>query len=427
MVQSTRLLVRVYKNFARKFGHSVISAKDPVSFYPTASFLDNAAHEQRMKENEAAVPTRPSLQSVKHIYRDMVLPQDVCDLLWEPKTEDYVITSLAEDCALNGDSLHKIVSRSPVSETKLMFANIAISWLDKFKAQTLQLSELTGLEEQLLYNKPLQIISSDYTEDCLSSAENLKEFCDLLLKKGYSLESITQFILSSHTTLAQYKYILGYLCENMYVLNPVSISEFTGYIITDAYKRHTSNEKELLGYSEAFDCFLRERLLQVYPSSLRAVGAITLDKLAYLSSVSENFQTAIMTLTDLIQQHKTAPSKSTWGTFFAAYSKYAVEQDLLKSQILAQISALKPVIFHHRLTAHNFRFLLSKVVDNSHDLSHLVQLVQTSSPDILVECGGQVIKKLQQISNASNASSIVKAVQATQLSKALEAAGFQPN
>lgn len=426
MLRSSRLPTRAQKCVSRGLGHSSLSLKNTkhsVSFFPTASYLDHESHEQRLKDHEAAVPTRTSFETTPRLFRNMVKPQDVCDLFWKPTYEDYVVTSLAKECSLKGDSLYEIVSRSTINDSNLMFSNLAISWLDDFNAQIPNLKDLTGLDDELLY-KSLDLRSSHYfTEDVFRSFESLQEYGNSLLEKKHSLESIIQLLLSHETKPSEYGWIVTFLTDNIYALNPVSVKEFAAYLIGDISQKKLSNSNLPEEYTTSFDTFLCGHLFVEYPDILSGLNASTLDKLAHISTISGNFSTAVISLNVLAQQYKSAPSKLTWATFLEKYTSHALEQNLLKTEILREITNVKPILFHHGFNKEFLVFLLTKIVDNVHDLSHLVQLLHYSSPQILGDNENEIVERLHQILSLSNEPEMLKAVQVAQLKRTLKQAG----
>ncbi|GEQ72019.1 hypothetical protein JCM33374_g5705 [Metschnikowia sp. JCM 33374] len=400
MLRRGRLPTRVQSYISRGFCHSAIilkSSKQPVSFFPTASVFDHESHEQRLRDQEAAVPTRPSFGHMQHKFKDMVKPQDVCDLLWKPNFEDYMVTCLAKESPLLGDPSYRVESKSTVNSTKLMFANISVSWLDDFKARCYELKNLDGREDDISYKNLDRELS----------------------------QSVVQVLLSRQKKLAEYELIIKLLSEGVPVLNPVSIKDFMGYLIGDLAKKQQNNPASSGGHEKSFDTFLGTYLLPAYPELLSELSASTLDKLVLISSSSGNFLTAQQAFTVLVEWHKTSLSKDTWDTFMARYIKHATDQNLSKTQILGEIFAIKPVLFHHELSAGIFNFLLTRVVDNSHDLFHLVQLAQSSSPRILSEFGDAIIERLHQVSTTKKDPEIIKSVQVAQLTRTLKLAGFE--
>ncbi|KAF8004310.1 hypothetical protein HF325_001758 [Metschnikowia pulcherrima] len=108
----------------------------------------------------------------------MVKPEDVCDLLWRPSFEDCLVAGLAKECPVKGDALYQVISRSSVSASKLMFANIALSWLHAFDTQVPELLDVTALEDDLTYGKLDTIPSSDIDDEIFRDAKNLHAFID---------------------------------------------------------------------------------------------------------------------------------------------------------------------------------------------------------------------------------------------------------
>ncbi|KAM9933537.1 hypothetical protein OXX80_006841 [Metschnikowia pulcherrima] len=426
MLNCGRLPKPARKRLTRGFGYSLTSwrSSQTVSFFPTSSYFDHQTHEQRLRDQEAAVPTRPSIDSSLRLYKDMVKPEDVCDLLWRPSFEDCLVAGLAKECPVKGDASYQVISRSSVSASKLMFANIALSWLHAFDTQVPELSDVTALEDDLTYGKSDTIPSSDIDDEIFRDAKNLHAFIDDFTRKGYSIESIAQSLIFRQSSAQQYGSILTFLSQNIHMLNPVSIKDFAGHLLNHLVNSQLSNVSE---YAILLTSFISTDLMSIYPSVLAEVGPGTLDKLAMLAATSGDFSLARSAFVVLVQQKRIAPSLKTWNEFLSRYIEHAENQNLSRSQVLRDLSVIKPVLFHHELTPSVVRFLLARVTESAHDLSDLMKLVSSSSAHVLAGCGSDFMIRLQEIQTTSRQSKTVHAVQAAQLMKSLKTAGYTAN
>lgn len=388
----------------------------PISFISNDNVYQ-FENELSKEENEEAVPPAPQFTDVKSIYSDIVSPSDVCDLVLCPGFEDVLITSLAKGSPISGNANYKILSRSSVSNSNLLFANSVTEWMGQFNSQILALSELASEESFMSYNNQIksELLSARFSDDVLSNYKNVESFFQSFDGQGdkISVENIAGFLLSTPEATSdstKYAHILKYLGNFAHLLNRFNLKDFVVMVLEDL-QRAESPERV-----ESFDWFFNECLMSMYPDILVELSPRMLDRLAYVISSSSNLTAASKILSFLVTHHQIAPRKATFDLFISRYSKTAHQHS--KEQILRDLALLKPILFHHGLDANMFRLILSRVIDNTYDLSHFVKLAQ-SSTDLLAEFPTVILGKLQQIQLQTSDSRLTKAVQVTQLVKML--------
>lgn len=393
----------------------------PVSFIPTGSIHDFESELLSKQENESAIPDPPEFSNSKKLYSDIVRPTDVCDLVLRPAFEDVVVTSLATNCPLSGKDSYSVVSASSITSTKLLFANLAASWLDQLNLDILDLSSLPLSEHGLKYNNSAKskLIANQYSPQVVESYENLENFYKFFIDypdNTITIENVTQQILSE-CGAAHYKLIIQYLTRNVHSLNPFAINDFVAILLDDLVSSASVEKVEL------FDSFLNESLVVSVPLLLEDLPPSTLDCLAYITASSSDLYTARKTLMLLCRNYRIAPAKATFDLYMARYSKLAIQQEFTKDQILRDLSLLKPIIFHYGLTPNSFKLILTLVVDNTYDLSHLVKLVKETSGHLLGAHSLEILNKLRDIQESTTDSTMVKAVQATNLAREIVSFG----
>lgn len=393
------------------------------SFTPNSDIFNLEDHERLQKMNEAAVPSKPDLSLVAPLYTEMTYPKDVLDLFFRPTFEDIAVTCLAKDSQLLGDSSYSLKSKSPVSQTKFLFAQLTTEWLDQINAQIYPLSEILSNASDLTYKSTAreEAIREQFVILVLQNYDNLDAFYQQFLASesgnDVTLENITQFLLSKVETAEQYLLVMKFLANNTHLINTLTSKDFIAYILDDLL-RSTSVEKV-----DGFSLFLSEHMIEFQPNVLDELAPKTLNNLAYVTSASSDLSTAIKTMSLLVKHHQTSPLKATFDLFISRYCKLAQGQNFSKDKILEDLACLKVVFFHRGLDSNSLKLFLNKLVDNVHDLWHCIALTRAKSPELLSEFAADIVGKLQSVQNGSQTSNIVKRVQLMQLVKTLYQSG----
>lgn len=382
-----------------------------LSFTPTGS-IDQFEVQRSPEEINAAIPDPPDLSSSKRLYQDIVRPSDVCDLVIQPAFEDVAVTSLAAGCPLSGKDSYEVVSKSSVSSSRLLFANMASSWLDQLGLDIFELSALPQADSTLTYtnSSKSKLIANQFSEQVMQLHETIEEFFNFFIDTPSStitIESITQYLLSQ-ASVADYKLIIHYLTKNAHLLNPFVMNDFVAVVLEDLYASSSVEKVEL------FDSFLNDSLVVSVPHLLEELPPATLDRLAYITASSSDLSTSNRALTLLCRNYRLAPAQKTYELYLARYSKLAANQQFSKRQVLRDLSSLKPIVFHYGLTPASLRLLVSRM-DNTYELSHLVTLVRNTTPKLLGEHGVEILQQLREIQRATQVSDVVANVQATNL------------
>lgn len=336
----------------------------------------------------------------------------MCDLLIRPTFEDVAVTSLAAGCPLSGKDSYEVVSRSSVSSSRLLFANIASSWLDQLDMDIFELAALPQTDSNLTYtnSSTTKLIANQYSDKVMLLHESIEEFYNFFIDtpgSNVTIENITQYLLS-RASVEDYKVIIHYLTKNAHLLNPFVMNDFVAIILEDLYASSSVEKVEL------FDTFLNDALVVSVPQLLEGLPPTTLDRLAFIAASSSDLSTSNKALSLLCRNYRLAPSQKTYELYLGRYSKLAANQQFSKSQILRDLSSLKPIVFHYGLTSSSLRLILSRV-DNIYDLSHMVKLVRETTPDLLGDHAVEILQQLRLIQRATKVSDVVASVQATNL------------
>lgn len=395
------------------------------SFTPNSEIHNFENHERLQELNEAAVPSRPDMSMIPRLYAEMTHPKDVLDLFFRPTFEDVAVTCLAKDSQLFGDSSYALKSKSAVSLSKFLFAQLTTEWLEQINSQVYPLGEISYDEPDLTYNNTTRegAIRQKFNVLVFENYDKLDSFYQGLISdapgKEITLENITQFLLSQIESADQYQLVMKLLANNTHLINSSTSKDFVASMLDDLL-RSMSVEKV-----DAFSLFLTENLIEFQPNVLNELSPKTLNNLAYVTSASSELSTAIRTMNLLVQLHQKSPLKATFDLFMSRYCKLAHSQEFSKDKILADLASLKVVFFHRGLERNSLKLFLSKNVDNVHDLWHCIALTEAKSPQLLSEFAPEILSKLRSIQQNSETSRIIKAVQVTQLVKTLRQSGVK--
>lgn len=394
------------------------------------SFIPNSdvfAYEEKKLSREiddSVLPKMPDVSLIPKLYTDMVDPRDVVDLFIRPKFEDVVVTALAKDSPLFGDPTYSLLSRSHVNGSKFLFASLTTEWMDIFRSGIKQLSEITPEKTILSYNSKSReaTIHEQFHSLVLHDYTSLSSFYEkLLANDDITLENVTHFLLHHIQTLQDYQLIMKYLSNNIHAINTFASKDFVTVLLDDLLRSISVERVDV--FSELFTNYL----LAFQPNLLKELSPTTLDRLAYVMSASSDLSTAIEAMVTLINVHENAPLKPTFELFMSRYCKLAYSQDYSKSQILNDLGNLKSIFFHRGLDTNAFKLFLNAAVNNVHDLSHLLSLVEEKSPGLLNDHAPAIFERLQSIHQEDHSSKLIKAVQVTQLAKIMINNGVKAN
>lgn len=394
-----------------------------VSFTPNSEIYNLANPEQQV--NESDIPSRPDVSLVSPLYTDMINPKDVQNIFLRPTFEDVVVTCLSKDSYLFGDSSYALKSKSSVSLSKFLFAQLTTEWVDHINDRIYTLSEVLGDGPSLTYGSNIreEAIRKQFDPLVLQNYERLDAFCKTFFEEHFgtkvSLENIVQFLLSNLKSVQEYQLVMKFLANNTPIINSSTSQEFISIIVDDLLRSITAEKVD------AFSLFLTEHLIEFQPDVLNELSPKTLNDLAYVTSASSDLSTAGKTMELLVKRHKMSPLKATFDLFMSRYCKLAQSQKFTKDQVLNDLADLKIVFFHRGLDANTFKLLLNTVVDNVHDLAHCITLTQTKSSHLLSEFSQEILQKLHTIQKNSLFPKLTKAIQVTQIVKTLAQSGAE--
>lgn len=387
------------------------------SFIPTGSIHDFELELFSHQENESAIPDPPDFSNHPRLYSDIVSPADVCDLVLRPTFEDVAVTSLATGCPVSGKPTYQVVSTSSISNTNLLFAGVASSWLSQLSLEIYDLSALPKNDHTLSYanQSKSKLIANQFNQQVLESYENIESFYNFFVNMPEStitIEDVTRHLLE-HSGTESYKLVTQYLAKNVHLLNPFVLNEFVAILLEDLSASPSVEKVEL------FDSFVNDSLVASVPNLLQDLPPSTLDQLAYITASASSLKTSAKALTLLCRNHRLAPALPTFELYMSRYCKLATQQQFSKEQVLRDLAPMKPIIFHYGLTPSSLKLILATVADNSYDLSHIVRLVQDRNATLLNDHGSEIMNKLREIQTTSSDSPMIKAVQAANLARAI--------
>lgn len=398
-------------------GNTVHQSEKSYSFTPTTE-LDLKLSAMARK-NDEAIPLMPDPSLVLKLYKNIVKPEHVMDLLFRPSATDYLVTGLAKDATLLGDSTYTVQSSSSIRSSKFVFANLAIRWLDDFNASSPELTPLPSKSDTMSYETPVaeELYSAFYTDDTLSTQATVLQFMTSA-RKVSSMEDAARFLLL-RADAQGYALVLDYLSENISFLNRSTLVEFVDFLLRDLLKLTT------LEKVESCVSFLEDDLIAGYPDLLQSLDVTSLDKVAYVASFCSNLATAKRAFGILVKERGILPLKRTFDMFISRYLERAMDEKAAGSEIVAELSLLKPVFDRHELSRKTLNFLLRNVIKNTHDLDHYLKLaLRNSVHNIDAEA---VLVHMNKLLKASHEKRVFKAVQAAQVIRLLRQSGVQVN
>lgn len=385
--------------------------------YTKFSFIPNpqmAPHETEILDSK--VPDMPDVSKGPRLYTDMIRPDDVCDLVLRPNFNDIIITALADGAPFTGDPKYKLTSKSTVSGSKFLFANITARWIDDFNELLPNLQPIP--EQKMLASFMTEtkrlVLDKKFTPEVISSSGDLQIFIEAV-KLDVGLESTVEYLLSQPlviSNISKYALIMDYLTHNVGSLSRQNLPDFVDYLIRDAESCATSEKASII------DLFVTDSVLTLFPDVIKELSPSAVNSLAGFALHDHNTEAAKLFFKSLIDTHKMAPLKETFKHFISIYSSIARQKEKNKERILKDLTCLKPIMFHYGLDANSFELLLSRVIDNSYDLAQFVRLALLS-PELLGDYAEHILLRLHHIHKQSGQSQIAKAVETTQFVRLL--------
>lgn len=298
------------------------------------SFTSNtrAFLEEARRQDAAAVPDATHHKR-RHHYREIVRPQDLCDLFAKLSFTDVFVGTFA------GEFFPAGVSKSPVTSTKLHFAAVASDWVAQFNDCVFRLKELPS-------SKMTHSVNMPYTADDVASYGAILAF----VKSG----SAAAFLVQTPEVQADPKKYANVLkcVEN-------HLQDFNLRTLMPGLLPNTTPEQ-----LHIFNEFFKFDAVPYDPT--------TLDRLAYVMALAGNVLVALALLVRLVQSHRIAPSRATLGLFMLKYAAKAPPRE----EALKELMPLKPAIFHR--VPDNFGFFLT-LVNTRDELFHLLKLADADT------------------------------------------------
>lgn len=369
-------------------------AVSPISFVPTNELTPTS------------IPRRPDFSKSPLLYHEIVKPLDVCDVVIRPTPEDRLVTILAKKLPFSGDTNYTTVSRSKVSESSFMFANLADRWLAEFGAiPVLQEVQNQGENFDFMSRKDEDAILSSLLAAPFKSASSVG--------KAYSAYSEKHTPETTARVMLRYSpqhsdWIFQLMAKDIDSLNPLTLPTYLAQLM---------NIVREPDQADAFETYLKEAILPKFPDILEKLDPQTLSHLAAVAASSLNMTTALLALTHMVQFHNAAPPHSVYVLCMLRFCKHAEASNYDRDAVYRTLAPVKAVIHHHGLTPPLFKVLL-RLVNHPYELAHLVRL--SHREDVASEHVSAVVEKFLHLESTNLLSTQCK-VRFAQLAATLRA------
>lgn len=423
----------------RSTGIRRLGTKHSFLFVPNDDRFKFESERLTPEENRAAIPQRPNFDHLPKYHHEIPRPENVADFLSRPQFNDFFTTILAKNAPFTGNSNHKmVIMNGEDSVINFYYTLTAAQWFEALNNEILELREIEDEVESLsFFNKDTHartdaLVSTRRRElKCeLFTRQGLGELFDTLLKGpsiGYGLQSLSfgalanyflhseECVESSHNLVQ----LLAFIDQNIHEVTAASTKTFVTKLVDVVYHTHVSDIRAKL---DGLLNFCNNPTIQTV---LKEVDSATLDRLAYLHTMSSSFDEARAMLHILVQERKVAPSVETFDFFLSSYLKHVSPMALnpqLHTKVLRELKPLKPALFHRGVTPAYAKRILDEIVKTEFDLQQFINLVLSRSSDEVLSriCKDIVLKAIQLAKDQPLA---VRSLKVSNLIERLKASG----
>ncbi|ODV81785.1 uncharacterized protein CANTADRAFT_24586 [Suhomyces tanzawaensis NRRL Y-17324] len=373
------------------------------------------------EQNDAAIPSKPIIESAIKYHHDMKNPEDVADVVTKFEFNDYLVSALSRNATLFGGSNHKFVIKGESSQgISLYYSNMAKNWVDIFNGQIIQLSDITAKNDDLNLSSNMDQISQKYHEsfniDDLEQfykslgatvASGAMEYFEVRGNGAPSFETASVFLIK-HVKQEELSVLLSYIEAKLENCSLQGCSEILKAFIDRARSSNSTTSQGPLMMS------LYTNAVGLFPPILSSLSPDQLDNLAYLLSKHGNTEQSKVILGTLIQEQKLCPSQDTLDAYV---SQLENRKDTLSyGEFVTELNILKPAFFHARLTPTIFKVLLGVVTDRT-ELDQLLRLVRVKSGELVKEFHYEILAKTVEVQKGLTG--LEKDIQLTQMVRLL--------
>lgn len=409
----------------------------------SGDFSDPFAAPQSEPVPPEEIPQKPTFSAEARVYKDVVRPEDVCNLFLRPCFTDVAVSTLAKDCPVSGRDEYRVVSKSSISDSKLMFAFMVTEWMDAVAAANVELQPLSNSNEMFRYteSKRQETLANIYTEDVWDTrlilatdltgrkkqVTALDKFITRAAQEGISLENASTFLLSKAGSDDDFVYLFNHIQAES--LQLIFLSLFTSKTVEIV--NATPTPARLQAFSQYFRNNV-EHYEALFAAASQASSGIAvfldlepriLDTLVQLTSKAATSiaEMAIpkQALRILIDVKGFAPLKETFADFLVAYFNQAQIEKLTNQQILRELAELKQAFLTLELSKEAFTFVLNELISCTYDLSHFLKVMGQTSSNVLAHEAESIFARLKQLQKQEAAGGIIAQVQIAQLGRLL--------
>lgn len=373
----------------------------------------------------------------------MVRPEDACNLFLRPDFTDVAVATFAKDCPISGRSNYQIISKSPVSDSKLMFAFLVTEWMDTVAAANVDLQPLSSSKDLFRYTEPKrqETLANLYSDKVWDSklmevtdltgrhkqATALDQYITKAAQEGISLENASIFLCSKVRNDVDFVYLFNHLQNE--ALKLIFLSLFTSNVVEIVNANPTP--ARLQSFSEFFRKNV-ENYQELYSATLQTSSGIEvfldlepriLDTLIRITSklATSLTQMAIpkKALLVLLETKRFAPQEVTFSEFLLAYFRNAQIGGLTREQILRELADLKPAFLSLEMSTEVFSFVLNDLISCIYDLSHFLKVISHTSSNILAQEAEKIFTRLAQLQKQESVFGVIAQVQLAQVGRLL--------
>lgn len=415
----------------------VVFTRSKLFFTPKAQLSGDFFQQTTAKPYSGEnTPKRPVFAPESKVYKEILRPEDACNLFLRPDFTDVAVAALSKDCLISGRSGYQMVSKSGISDSKMMFAFMAIEWMDAVSSAIVDLAPMLNSSSQLRYTaaKREEALANLYNEnvwnmmpvtitDAMGRALEttaMGVYIASAALQGISAEKAAAYLVSRSRNDEDIVHLLQYLLAQG---TPVFLSFFVTELINHVYANPSPTRlREFLKFFKDHSAVSNSSSHLMADALIRDLEPNTLDKLIYIASdqtTDSGIRLARAALLTLIKQI-IAPLEAAFGRFLSAY--FHNTQSLTREQILVELAPLKPVFLAVGLPGDAFSVLLNRFTTCIYDLSHLLRTVSRTSPGLLASHAAEIFQRLQLLQKQESVSAAAAEVQAAQIRRLLSGA-----
>lgn len=390
------------------------------------------------------VPTKPEFAPELKIFKEIVRPNDLCNLFLVPRFNDVIVAALAKDSPISGKPNYSITSKSSITDTKLLFAETVIRWMDETSKSIPELLTIPDSSLEMRYSETDRddLLNKLFTNEVWSansvqverpngSIDQLTQielFFEKAGQQGVSLEKAAAYLLSQAQDNRDFKMLIDHIQSNDSLL--MFLSYFASKAVENVFNNYSAERGQIfrqyfMNRLKYYSSDLEDTAEHLNDAAVLELEPLVLDKLVYtISSVAtsaDHLAICKAALLSLTRKYGFAPLPLLFQLFLSSYCKLST---VSRDQVLEELAPYKACFIHVPISEDFFTYFLKTVIDSTYDLSHFLRVVAKNSPTTLKNSAKDIVARLRKIQADEEVSELLARVQLAQVGKLLLEAGL---